>query len=419
MRCVFTRVDAETIVSTCCGVTRKFKGDVAKVWRECHQPSAPRPPLVPCTSCNEHGGNVRIKVHRHMPVEALARLLAEQGSAGFPAGWELWPVADCAFDLLAKSQAIIRPAPFVPPFGDDGPAWSGRAEVIAAHAHALRRKALEREPYPGFAGRGIVIVGGGTYFPGAYVAACMARHVGWEGPIQIWHRGADEPADAAILGPLDVELVDSDTHPARSSRRLLGGWEHKTFAIRHSPFQEVLYLDADAYLVADPSPVFAANRYGAVFWPDLEQTDHNVKWALHGELDDPHGQGIQGGHVLLDKARAWDALCLADWINDHSDFYYQHQYGDQDSWRLAWRVRREPFCLAHPRPNWVESAFVQYGLPPRPRPLFVHRCGSKMFLPEALENRGKLYCEKLPLEAVAWGFLERFAKETSASFRAE
>ena len=48
-------------------------------------------------------------------------------------------------------------------------------------------------------------------------------------------------------------------------------WELKPYAILHSPFEEVLALDAGTVVSTDPTSLFGAAEYrreGAVFWPD-------------------------------------------------------------------------------------------------------------------------------------------------------
>ena len=112
--------------------------------------------------------------------------------------------------------------------------------------------------------------GGGSYEAGAYVACQMLRHVGWTHPIQVWHRGPGEPVSARVRRLPGVEVVDAEAHPARPGRRILGGWESKVFAILNSPFEEVLFLDADCYPIYDPDECFrpAHNPHGIVTWPE-------------------------------------------------------------------------------------------------------------------------------------------------------
>jgi hypothetical protein len=40
---------------------------------------------------------------------------------------------------------------------------------------------------------------------------------------------------------------------------------------------------------------------------------------------------------MVDKERCWKALQLCNWYNERSDFFYQHVYGDKETFRYAWQ----------------------------------------------------------------------------------
>jgi hypothetical protein len=81
-----------------------------------------------------------------------------------------------------------------------------------------------------------------------------------------------------------------------------------------------------------------------VFWPDpqcFRTPPESLLWevfdaAYHDSPDQESGQ------ILVDKARCWRALCLCNWYNEHSDFYYQHVYGDKETFRFAWQRLGQP-----------------------------------------------------------------------------
>src|SRR5262249_4044650 len=204
----------------------------------------------------------------------------------------------------------------------------------------------------------------------------------WPHPIQVWHREAGEPASARVRRLPGVEVVDVEAHPARASRRILRGWESKAFAILNSPFEEVLYLDADSYPIADPDECFepAHNPFGIVTWPDTPPSDHSPQWETYGLA--PDGKtSLNGGHYVLTKRKAWAVWQLAQHYADHSDSSYCRTplcmgdaggYGDQDQVRAALhrlgapshRYSERPLACAH-------DSYIQAG--PHGRPLFVHR----------------------------------------------
>lgn len=319
-----------------------------------------------------------------MSAEELADLF-DDAPRSLPEGWRFWPVAREAHLLLAERfLRSMRPYP------------EGR-----------------------FAGRGAIICGGGRYEAGAYVACRMLRHVGWPHPIQVWHRGDNEPVSTRLRELNGIEVVDAEAHPARAERRHLGGWEAKSFALIHCPFEEVLFLDADCYPIFNPDECFEPehNPAGIVTWPDSPLGDNAVHWPTYGA--DPDGQlGLNGGHYVLEKRRAWPVLQLASHYDNFSEYYYWRTvfdvrvgaFSDQEQIRVALhklgvashRYTQRPIACAH-------NSYIQAG--PRGRPLFVHRFANKFALPGQFAGSPQWHLDQLPMEAVAWRyFLEWLAE---------
>ncbi len=230
----------------------------------------------------------------------------------------------------------------------------------AADVPLTEETALERAeayikvmpPYPGgFSGRGITICGGGVkYFTGAWVCINMLRKLGCTLPIQIWYLGEHEMSDEMkqLVAPLGVECIDGREVRKQHPVRTLNGWELKPYAILHSPFREVLALDADNVPVKNPEFLFDSAPYletGAVFWPDYGRLAPERKiWRLCGVeyRDEPEHET---GQILVDKGKCWDALCLAMFYNEHSDFFYRFILGDKDSFHMSFRKLGRPYAM--------------------------------------------------------------------------
>jgi len=275
-----------------------------------------------------------------------------------------------------------------------------KPKVLPPHRFIFEAEAFATEvpPYPSdgrYRGRGVVIVGGGKYWPSAYVCARMVRHVGCDLPIQVWYIGNEERDDrySKLLAPYGVETVDATAHPlAASTRSKLRGfsghppYEVKTFAVLHSPFEEVLLIDADNYPCTDPTVLFDEPRYrrsGGVFWPDLPNTLRWAKWKDWGI--EPFGPqcGWEVGQYVLNKQIAWRQLNLARWYDDHGDWCYgggsHHDHGDKGPHRVAWAVYRTEPTFYSLHVAWKHFAFLQAG-PDGHTPMFIHRCRSKFSL---------------------------------------
>ena len=128
------------------------------------------------------------------------------------------------------------------------------------------------------------------------------------------------------------------------------GWELKSYAILHSPYREVLLLDADNVPVVNPEFLFTSSEYratGALFWPDFlrgRDKKNMAIWRSFG-LHMPNELEFETGQILVDKSRCWRALCLALWMNENSDFFYQYLHGDKETFHLAFRKLKEPYAL--------------------------------------------------------------------------
>jgi hypothetical protein len=318
-----------------------------------------------------------LKARPDMPAAELAELLAGPPVV-MPEEWKLWLVAREAHLLLADRFLADMP----------------------------------RYPEGKFSGRGAVICGGGAYEASVYVACRMLRHVGWPHPIQVWHRGDAEPLSDRVRLLPGVEVIDSEAHPARAGRRVFGGWESKTLAVLNCPFEEVLFLDADCYPVYDPDECFEPrhNPHGVVTWPDTPVGDGAVHWPSYGLA--PDGKtGLNGGHYVFTKRRAWEVLQLASHYDNHSDYYYWRvvfgveagAFGDQEQVRVALHKLGTPHHRYTERPlSCAGGVYVQAG--PNGRPLFVHRFYNKFAPPGVFPHPVTWQPTQLPMEATAWRF---------------
>lgn len=236
-------------------------------------------------------------------------------------------------------------------------------------------------------GRGIVICGGGIkYGACAWVLIRLLRHLGCELPIEVWCLNYDEydPHWIELVQPFGVTCVNAQEVQKDYPHRCLKGWQLKPYAILHSRFQEVLFLDADNVPIHDPSYLFDMPEYqetGTVFWPDPQQFrtySNSERWRIFG-TDFVDGPDQESGQILVDKARCWKALSLCNWYNEHSDFYYKYVYGDKDTFRFAWLRLGQPISWPSTYPS-EELLFTLVQHDCQCKPLFQHRFYRKWHL---------------------------------------
>lgn len=313
-----------------------------------------------------------------------ARLLTDHDEQAIGV-WTLEPCPICSIadPIPEPEQPRVRAA------------WRNDETVAEQHRFALEKILCARfAPPAGLTGDGIVYCGEGKYWPGIVVAVRLLRETGCTLPVQVWHRGlvGRELDDDPLTRLVDAEQFRR-AHPAR----ILRGWEIKTYAIAHSGFRRVLYLDADAYCVADPTPVFRLeNGCRFAFWRDLHHCDGAVHWNWYGLRGD-RVPPIQGGQLLIDVPAFWRELMIAHWINQHSDYFYAHQFGDQDSWRVALAGTRGSYHEAGVA-RWRRIAFVcDLG----DVPLIVHRCRAKLLPGKPARRNGALPMEDRVFELYA------------------
>lgn len=260
-----------------------------------------------------------------------------------------------------------------------------------------------------FSGRGVVICGGGIrYFTCAWVCINILRKLGCTLPVEVWHFGKAEMSREmqALLAPLNAVAIDALEFRKKYPVRILNGWELKPYAIIHSSFEEVLFLDADNVPVVNPEFLFETPQYketGAIFWPDFENlTKDNPIWEICGAdyRDEPE---VESGQLLIDKNRCWRALNIALHLNEYSDFYYRLIYGDKDTFHMAWRSLGQPFSMTEYPLYPIEDTRCHFDF--EGRRVFQHRNTDKW----SLQHPNKRI-EGFELEEECFEFLEQLRK---------
>lgn len=272
-----------------------------------------------------------------------------------------------------ESRATVSPMPLLPAF-------------LEAHPG----------PLPG-SGRGIVTSAGPAYQCSAYVLFRLLRHVGCNLPIECWYLGEEERDDrfADLVAPLGVTMVDAlakgfelinerpsfeadrSGKPSSYTPTAVNGYALKPFALLHSAFQEVLWLDADNCPAADPAGLFDSAEYqqtGALFWPDAPTRRLHKKACQAFSVAWRDEREFETGQIVLDKARCREALLTTWFLNLHRAWSYRYSWGDKDTFQVGWWLAAAEYWLAG-NAGGGSGVFVQHD--PAGKPLFWHRsCGT-------------------------------------------
>ncbi|GMF20800.1 unnamed protein product [Phytophthora fragariaefolia] len=223
--------------------------------------------------------------------------------------------------------------------------------------------------------RGIAMVVYPKLVASAYATIRTLRDVlGCRLPIEVWYR-----PDEMNKFPEGLEMLKNLTRKNNSTRELTFQeinhpkavrFNAKIYAIYHSTFDEVLFLDADNVPVRDPTYLFETTEFvrtGAVFWPDYWHPGHTIffinaeslVWQL---LDMPFVDMFEqeSGQVLVDRRRHAAPLELVSFYGFHEPSYFSRMklaWGDKDMFRFAWLKLNVPFHMIQSPPSVAGRMF--------------------------------------------------------------
>jgi hypothetical protein len=233
-----------------------------------------------------------------------------------------------------------------------------------------------------FADRGIVICAGGQrYFTCAWILiAALQRGLKTKLPIQVWHLGRTEMSEAmqVLLEAQNVEVVNAETVLHRHPAMIDGGWPLKPYAIAHSRFREVIFLDADTVPLMEPAELFRWEPYrraGLLLWPDvIDLRRTNPIWNSLG-LEPRKSMSVDSGVLVIDKAQHWSLLDVAILLNERWRESYRYLHGDKDTFLIAALLTGANDFMIGRRPLAADGDLIQRNL--EGDPFLQHRTGSK------------------------------------------
>jgi alpha 1,2-mannosyltransferase len=140
----------------------------------------------------------------------------------------------------------------------------------------------------------------------------------------------------------------------------------KHLALLSSSCRECLFLDADNWSVRDPTYLFEEPLYsttGLLLWPDFWQSRAGPAsirriFSLRPGADT---RTVESGQIVLDKARAWETLLLALYMQLHAahfepllrDLHHLGGGGDKQTFIVSALATFTPFSMV---PHPVASA---------------------------------------------------------------
>lgn len=219
-------------------------------------------------------------------------------------------------------------------------------------------------------------------------------------PIELWFR----PQEMKYFPEAFAQLQEWSSKKDGSitfreiSKPGVTGFATKVFAIYHSFFERVLFLDADNVPVRDPSFLFDSPEFqdtGAVFWPDFWHPGktifniqpHSLIWEL---LDLPFVSMFEqeSGQLLVDRRRHAASMELVKFFTLHRPNHFDKMklaHGDKDLFRFAWLKLGATFHMIESPPavagkvvngSFCGMTMVQFDA--KGEVLFLHRNSHKL-----------------------------------------
>jgi hypothetical protein len=162
----------------------------------------------------------------------------------------------------------------------------------------------------------------------------------------------------------------------------VNGYALKCFALAHTTFRDVLFMDADNLPASDPTSLFESpvfQQEGNLFWRDVPNGQHGPLLAGFSMAADV-GDGLESGQLLIDAVRSWPVLCVVNWLQLQADYTYRFSWGDKDLFLAAFLLLgRQPSLAPQGQSAFDHRAIIQPDL--AGQPLFFHRAGASKLRP--------------------------------------
>ncbi|KAF9408433.1 hypothetical protein BGZ94_002312 [Podila epigama] len=221
-----------------------------------------------------------------------------------------------------------------------------------------------------FKGRGIVFCAGNYQFEFVITAIQAVRNrLQSKLPIQVYFMGENDLSlnRQTYLREMaaDIEVIDV-TQTLDNAYMRLGGWAIKPYAMLASSFEEVMFIDADAYFLQDPEVLFNDPGYkaaGALFFydrtlfPDSRTIPDFMRSILPTMSSFPpisrsfnllssHEQ--ESGVVLINKRTRFVGMLATCKMNSKWErdlVSYRKFHGDKETFWVGFEMVQEPYVF--------------------------------------------------------------------------
>ena len=304
--------------------------------------------------------------------------------------------------------------------------------------------------------QGLVTTGGGKYLPVFVISLRMLRRTGTTLPVEVFladHEEYEEHICKEVLPSLNATcVIMSDILSSVQHDVDITKYQFKLFAMIFSSFEEILFLDADAFPIHKPEELFSSElfqEYGLITWPDFwASSTSEYYYTISQQTIPPMGEraSSETGELLVSKKTHQRFLLLATYYNYYGPTHYylllsqgSPGEGDKDTFLPAANVFNQTFYatsesvkpIGHPKADHsiAGSAMVQFDpiqdhnmtqhglwrvkdhkVAESPRPFFVHANFPK-FNPATIFKPGGPARDEDGTDRKAWTVGEKTMKD--------
>lgn len=199
-------------------------------------------------------------------------------------------------------------------------------------AHSGFLAAIANPPIPPYnpKTKGIVSTAGGFYLPVLVISLRMIRQTGSTLPMEVFlaTEVEYEPYICDVVLPsLNARCVIL-SQILQASPIKIEKYQFKPFAMLFSSFEEILFLDADAFPLEKPDLLFTHDPFtstGLLTWPDFWASSISpLFYQIAGYTAPPMNlrQSTESGEILLSKKTHLRTLLLCTYYNFHGPTHY-------------------------------------------------------------------------------------------------
>ncbi|KAF7716979.1 Alpha-1,2-mannosyltransferase [Penicillium ucsense] len=208
--------------------------------------------------------------------------------------------------------------------------------------------------------RGLVTTAGGAYLPVLVISLRMLRRTGSKLPVEVFlatHEEYEEKICDKVLPSLDAKcIVMTDILDAVPGIVKIEKYQLKPFAMLFSSFEEILFLDADAFPLSRPESIFENEPFKStkmVTWPDFWASSASpLYYEISSQDVEPTTirQSTESGELLISKRSHLKTLLLSTYYNFWGPSHYYRLFsqgasgeGDKETFVSAAAALGEPF----------------------------------------------------------------------------